>query len=131
MKKLLITAIAWLLIISSAACGAAENGDRSEPVSAGTSGINDSGKESGISTSSQDQAVSSSQPDKTQECPSSEEPISESPEPEAEEEPYEKISRVFEDANNISFEMPELQYKQYYDAISGKTLPYRLYVPQN
>lgn len=44
---------------------------------------------------------------------------------------FEEVTKIFDEADNISFDIPEMQDKQFYDNASGKTLPYRLNIPQN
>lgn len=56
---------------------------------------------------------------------------SESSETDNNEKPFEEVTRVFDMPENISFEMPDFYYEHYYDSASGKTLPYRLHIPNN
>lgn len=48
-----------------------------------------------------------------------------------EEYPAGKITQVYELSSQYSFELPEMQRKSFKDSKSGKTLPYRLYIPEN
>lgn len=48
-----------------------------------------------------------------------------------EEYPAGKITKVYKLSSQYSFELPEMQDKSYYDSASGKTLPYRLYIPED
>lgn len=45
--------------------------------------------------------------------------------------PFEEVTKIFDETENISFDIPDMQDKQFYDKTSGKTLPYRLNIPQN
>lgn len=47
-----------------------------------------------------------------------------------EEYPAGKITQVYELSSQYSFELPEMQKNCFYDSASGKTLPYRLYIPE-
>lgn len=44
-------------------------------------------------------------------------------------EPFEEVTKVYKLPKKISFNMPEFSFGVYNDNSSGKTLPYRLYVP--
>lgn len=48
-----------------------------------------------------------------------------------EEYPAGKITQVYELSSQYSFELPEMQRKSFKDSKSGKTLPYRLYIPED
>ena len=48
-----------------------------------------------------------------------------------EEYPAGKITQVYELSSQYTFELPEMQRKSFKDSKSGKTLPYRLYIPEN
>lgn len=77
-------------------------------------------------SSSTNSATSSSNP-----ATSSAEAPPSSDSPPQEEYPAGKITKVYKLPSKYSFELPEMEDKSYYDSASGKTLPYRLYIPEN
>ncbi len=134
-KRIFYVLIACLFVIFSAACdNVKKNNDSNYSSAADFDTVSeiktpDSRKTSERPTSSQKINNESSEPS---DLGSVESPIeSEVSHSNQQETSYEEITKIFDGTDNLSFDIPDMQYQQFYDKTSGKTLPYRLNIPQN
>lgn len=142
MRRTLVLVTAALLIISSAGC-------KSDKISSISSTVTETGSSKIInvteSTGSEKDVSSASSTtlsktesgngtsevlmQTTEEQSSKPSAQSSDSEQETDYEPFEEVTKVYKLAKKISFNMPEFYFGVYNDRSSGKTLPYRLYVP--
>ncbi len=146
MKKFLLALVIISLLTVSSACGANENSssDRitldnttSKEIYVGSEKTEKSEKEDEVSdltsvpsknsnsSLSPSQTKSESKSNSSKTNPQKTESIT------SKSDLYEKVTKVFKVSGEISLPMPEFGYGQFYDDASGKTLPYRLYLPEN
>ena len=152
MKRIFVLITAALLIISSAGCKSSESiiisSTVTETVSSEVINVTESDEnESNVSVdsstaSSKKSSVSSAKTESgndtskviaqtTEEQSSKPSTQSAASEQNTVYEPFEEVTEVYKFAKKISFDMPDFSSGIYNDPSSGKTLPYRLYVPKD